>query len=85
MQMKFPYPFSELTIAEEKRAALAFVTEAFAEAIMDGIDGDCFAQAALFTAFQELVETYGEEAAAVFAEKLPERIRHGEFSVGVKQ
>lgn len=85
MQMKFPHPFAELSIAEEKRAALAFVTEAFAEAILDGIDGDCFAQAALFTAFQELVESYGEEAAAVFAERLPERIRHGEFSVGVKQ
>ena len=85
MQMKFPHPFAELSIAEEKRAALAFVTEAFAEAILDGIDGDCFAQAALFTAFQELVESYGEEAAAVFAERLPERIRLGEFSVGVKQ
>ena len=51
---------------------------------MDGIEADCFAQAALFAAFQELTDTYGEEATAVFAEKLPERIRHGEFTVRVK-
>ncbi len=84
MQMKLPYPFTELSLADEKRAALAYVTEAFAEAIMDGIEADCFAQAALFAAFQELTDTYGEEATAVFAEKLPERIRHGEFTVRVK-
>ena len=83
MQLKLPYPFPELSLAEEKRAALAYVTEAFAEAIMDGIEADCFAQAALFAAFQELTDTYGEEATAVFAEKLPERIRHGEFTVRV--
>ena len=85
MHMKMPYPFNELTLAEEKRAALAYVTEAFAEAIMDGIEADCFAQAALFAAFQELTDTYGEEATAVFAEKLPERIRQGEFTVRVTQ
>jgi hypothetical protein len=85
MLMKPPPHFPDLSLAEEKRAALAYVTEAFAEAILDGIEADCFAQAALFTAFQELVETYGEDATAVFAEKLPERIRHGEFTVRVKQ
>lgn len=71
--------------AEERRAALAYVTEAFAEAILDGIEADCFAQAALFTALQELVETYGEDSVAGFAEHLPERIRHGEFSLRQKQ
>ena len=85
MQLKYLPPMPDRSASEEKRAALAYVTEAFAEAILDGIESDCFAQAALFTAFQELVETYGEEATAVFAEKLPERVRHGEFSVGVKQ
>lgn len=71
--------------AEERRAALAYVTEAFAEAILDGIEADCFAQAALFTALQELVVTYGEDPVASFAERLPDRIRHGEFSVRRKQ
>lgn len=77
--------FEDESAADERRAALAYVTEAFAEAIMAGIEGDCFAQAALFTAMQELVDTYGEEAVATFAERLPERIRHGEFSVRLRQ
>ena len=71
--------------AESRRAALAYVAEAFAEATLDGIEEDCFVQAALFTAFQTLVDIYGEEAAAVFAERLPDRIRHGEFSIQMRQ
>lgn len=67
---------------EEKRAALGYVTEAWAEARLSGIDGDCFAQACLFTAFAELVSTYGEDAAAKYAEGLIARIRNGEFSIG---
>jgi hypothetical protein len=66
---------------EEKRAALGYVTEAWAEARLSGIDGDCFAQACLFTAFAELVSTYGEDAAAKYAEGLVARIRNGEFSI----
>jgi hypothetical protein len=66
---------------EHKRAALGYLHEAWAEALHDGIDGDCLAQACLFTAFAEFVSTYGEEAAARFAEGLGVRIRNGEFSV----
>jgi hypothetical protein len=66
---------------EQKRAALAYLNEAWAEARHDGIDGDCLAQASLFAAFAELVGTYGEEAVATFVEGLAGRIRSGEFSV----
>ena len=44
-----------------KRAALGYVTEAFAEA--------------------ELVDLYGEEQTATYAEAFPDRIRGGAFSV----
>jgi hypothetical protein len=64
----------------EKRAALTYVVEAFVEAQRDGLDLDCLAQAALFAAFQELVGTYGEDAAARYAEALPDRIRAGAFT-----
>lgn len=67
-------------VSEDKRAALSYVAEAFAEAELDGLDADCMVQAALFAAFQELVATYGEDAAAEYAEGLPERIRAGGFS-----
>jgi hypothetical protein len=70
--------------AEQQRAALAFVTEAFAEAILAGVESDSFAHAALFAALRELVATYGEDSVASFAERLPGRLRAGEFSTGAR-
>jgi hypothetical protein len=70
---------------EQKRAALAYLHEAWAEARLEGIDGDCLAQACLFAALAEFVTTYGEEPAARFAEGLATRIRNGEFTIsGIK-
>ena len=66
---------------EQKRLALGYVKEAWAEGLLDGVDGDCLAQASLFSALSELVTTYGEDATAKFAEGLPARIRNGEFSL----
>jgi hypothetical protein len=70
--------------AEQHRAALAYVTEAFAEAILAGIESDSFAHAALFAALRELVATYGEESVATFADSLSGRLRGGEFSTGAR-
>ncbi len=69
---------------EQHRAALAYVTEAFAEAILAGIESDSFAQAALSAALRELVATYGEEAVASFVEALPARLRAGEFTFAAR-
>ena len=66
---------------EQKRMALGYLQEAWAEAQLDGVDGDCLAQACLFTALAELVSTYGEDAVAKFAEGVPARVRNGEFSL----
>src|SRR5579871_6875446 len=66
---------------EQKQAALDLIMEAWIEARQYGVDGDCMAQICLFTAFSELVSTYGEDAAARYAEGLPKRIANGEFSV----
>ena len=68
---------------DQKQAALSYLNEAWAEALHDGIDGDCLAQASLFTAFAELVGTYGEDAVAKFDEGLPTRVRNGEFSLAL--
>ncbi|MBV9565508.1 MAG: hypothetical protein JOY90_34415 [Bradyrhizobium sp.] len=70
---------------EQRRAALTYLSEAWAEARIDGIDGDCLAQASLFAALAELVGTYGEEAVAKFIEGVPLRVRHGEFSVSLSK
>jgi len=66
---------------DQKIAALDLVQEAWVESRLHGVDGDCMAQICLFTAISELVSTYGEEAAARYAEGLSARINNGEFSV----
>jgi len=71
-------PLAEL---EQKRLALGYLQDAWMEASHEGIEGDCLAQTALFLSLAELTSTYGEEAAAQYAEKLGARIRNGEFSV----
>jgi hypothetical protein len=68
---------------EQKRLALGYLYDAWTEARHDGIDGDCLAQTALFLALAELTTTYGEDAAARYAENLSTRIRNGEFSVEI--
>jgi hypothetical protein len=70
---------------EQKNVALSYLNEAWAEARLDGIDGDCMAQACLFAAIAELVSTYGEDAAGRYAEGLADRIRNGEFSIDLSR
>jgi len=67
--------------AEPKYVALRYIMEAWEEAVYDGIDPDCIATAAIFAAMSDLIATYGEEPVARMAERLPERIRAGEFTV----
>ena len=66
---------------EQKKVALSYVNQAWAEARFDGVDDDCMAMSCLFAAFAELVGTYGEEAAAKYADSLSNRIRAGEFTL----
>jgi len=70
---------------EQKRLALGFLQDAWVEARHDGVDGDCLAQTALFLALAELINTYGEEATARYAERFAPRIRNGEFSVEISR
>jgi hypothetical protein len=83
MTMATPIPPAQQAAAdhEQKRLALGYLQEAWAEAHHEGIDGDCLAQTALFLSLAELISTYGEEATARYAENLGPRIRNGEFSV----
>ena len=60
---------------------MGYVSEAFAEALLDGIDGSDFAYAAMYIALREMVGAFGEETVAQFTQDLPERIRSGQFSL----
>lgn len=69
---------------DARRVAYGYVEDAFNEAQQDGLDSDALAHAALFAAFRTLVETYGEEATAVFADTLAEKVRCGAFTMGTR-
>jgi hypothetical protein len=69
--------------SNERFAALTYLEEAWEGALLDGLPTECVAQAALFRAFAELVDSFGEEAVAAFAEGLPDRLRRGEFTLAM--
>ena len=71
----------EMAIAEKKRVALSYLIEAWDEALAEGIDSEILAHAALFAALSDLITTYGEDAVADLAQRLPERIRASEFTL----
>ncbi len=75
---------SDADAVDLRSIAATFIEEAFVEAQRDGLDTDCVAHAALFTAFRELVATYGEEATAIFAETLAAKIRAGTYSLSTR-
>lgn len=73
---------SELVpIAEQKRVALAYLTQAWDEAVAEGVDSDILAHAALFAALSDLIATYGETAVAELAASLEARILNREFTL----
>ncbi len=61
--------------------AYGYVSEAFAEAVLDGVEVEAFAEAALCAAFRELVALHGEVRTGRIAESLVERVKSGEFSM----
>ena len=69
------------TITEKKRVALAYLSDAWENAIDEGVDPEIVAHAALFTALCDLVATYGEKAVADLTQTLPQRVRNFEFTV----
>lgn len=71
----------DLKEQSEKQEALRYIIDAWAEALHDGIEPELLANASLFAALSDLVATYGEEAVAQMANKLPRRIQHGEFTL----
>ncbi|MGD9869119.1 MAG: hypothetical protein AB7U38_14095 [Hyphomicrobiales bacterium] len=66
---------------EGKRAALRYILDAWEEALHDGLEPEMLANAALFAALSDLIETYGEEAVAKMTDRLSRRIHHGEFTL----
>nr|WP_273546183.1 MULTISPECIES: hypothetical protein [unclassified Xanthobacter] len=67
--------------ADDRHVALTYLSDAWVEAVRDGLEEECLVQAALFTALRSLVATYGETASADFVLGLADRVRAGEYTV----
>ncbi len=67
-------------VREEKRlTAVESHNEAWAEGLSAGIEPDIIAEAALATAFGELLRANGENAALALIERMRDRVVAGEF------
>jgi hypothetical protein len=65
----------------QSQEALRYILDAWEEALHDGIEPEMLANAALFAALADLVESYGEDAVAKMTGGLSRRIQHGEFTL----
>jgi len=69
-------------IREEKRlTAVESQTEAWAEGLSAGIEPEIIAEAALTTAFVELMRNCGEETALALLDTMREKVIAGEFEM----
>ena len=74
-------PESDREITEKKQAAVSLLDEAWDVADSSGIDPEIMSQAALFSALATLVTIYGEMPVAQLIEKIPDRIRCGDYTL----
>jgi predicted YcjX-like family ATPase len=81
MLKTIPTSHSKKQSQEAKQAALRYILDAWEEAVYDGLEPDSIATAAIFAALSDMIASYGEEPVALMCERLPERIRTGEFTV----
>ena len=67
-------------IAQEKRvAAREMQSEAWAEGLLEGIETDILAEAAISTAFEAMIKNDGESSVLDFVDNLRDRVISGEF------
>jgi hypothetical protein len=85
MSLSTVITLQQLDAARARVTALDYVSEAFAEAMLDGVEVEAIAEAAVATALRELVALHGEERVAAVFCALPERVRAGEFSSRPRQ
>jgi len=85
MSVVMQLPLEGLADESARRAALSYVSEAFALAAADGIEVEAVAEIALCVAMCELVAIRGEDEAALIATRLADRAAAGEFSISPRQ
>ncbi len=66
---------------EQKDRALDLILDAWDVALTRGCAPEQIATSAIFAAFADLIDVYGEDVVAQMAARLPGRVRRGEFSM----
>ncbi len=66
---------------EQKDQALDLILDAWDTALTRGCAPEQIATSAIFAAFADLIDVYGEDVVAEMAHRLPARVRRGEFSM----
>jgi hypothetical protein len=80
MSMEHTISDIDALVREEKRlTAVECHNEAWAEGLSAGIEADIIAEAALSTAFVEILRTNGEAAALALLDEMREKVIAGEF------
>ena len=64
---------------EKRQVALEYQGEAWAGGLLDGIETEIMAEAAIATAMGQLVEAVGEDAVLDYVEGLKAKVLTGEF------
>jgi hypothetical protein len=72
---------AELPKNEQKDQALDLILDAWDTALVRGCAPEQIATSAIFAAFADLIDVYGEDIVAEMANRLPARVRRGEFSM----
>jgi hypothetical protein len=67
--------------AKRKSRRRCVTSDAWEEALHDGIEPEMPANATLFAALADLIGVYGEDAVAKMTTGLSRRIHHGEFTL----
>ena len=65
---------------EKRRAAREMQSEIWADGMLEGIETDILADAAMATALEEIVDENGEDAALAVIDDIRQRLVAGEFS-----
>ncbi len=71
----------ELPELTDRHTALRYILDAWDEALHDGLPPESIANASLFAALSDLVNTYGEDAVSKMTEGLALRVQYGEFTL----
>lgn len=70
----------EAILHEKMRAAREMQTEIWTDGLLEGIERDILADAAIATALEEIVDCDGEDAALAVIDDLRDRVVAGEFT-----